>query len=102
MIVKRIIEINFLNLYEDIHLKRLPVIKTLANEKFLVVAGAMAIFDVFALDGASDMQFQALLAGQQSSVACYIKENFNALSTGVIFFLERLTRALILHYNDRV
>lgn len=47
----------------------------------------MAIFDVFALDGASDMQFQALLAGQQSSVACYIvKENFSALSTGIIFF----------------
>lgn len=47
----------------------------------------MAIFDIFALDGASDMKFQALLTGQQSSVACCIvKGNFNALSTCVIFF----------------
>lgn len=54
----------------------------------------MAILDPFALKRTSDMQIQALLTGQQSSVARCSKgkkkRNFNlALFTGVILFLPR-------------
>jgi len=49
---------------------RLPVIEALAREELLIVAGAMAILEPLAFDGAPDVEVQALLAGQQSPVAC--------------------------------
>jgi len=62
----------------------------------------MAILEPLAFDGAPDVEVQALLAGQQSPVACCKRKSqctFDLLPSH--FPVAWLTRALVLQHDDR-